>query len=49
MEMESIENFYRERRGLSASTMHNAVSDTEKVEDGVAVEYTHNGNERTST
>ena len=26
--------------------MHNTLSDTEKVEDSVAVEYTRNGNER---
>ena len=44
--MESIESFYRKHRGWSASTMHNALSDTEKVEDSVAVEYTRNGNER---
>ena len=38
--------FDREHRGLSASTTHNVLSDTENIEDGVAVEYTHNGNER---
>ena len=26
--------------------MHHVVPDTEKIEDGVAVEYTYNGNER---